>query len=269
MWYLRKVKNTHPTMAQPRLYKDLTAQEKVKIACRFCHEKEDDELQYGKFYSQDGISAHYYCLLFSSGLEQKGNDDEGIMGFMKEDILKEARRGEKLKCNKCRQNGATVGCCNKACKRTYHFPCGAEDSMLNQYFGAFNSFCKSHQPIQEVSVPVDPNATATCTICHEDVTASPSFKVLWAPCCKKQSWFHRLCMQKLALSAGYFFKCPICSDNAIFCKEMQRCGIYVPEQDASWELEPNAFQDLIQRHNKCDFPTCICPKGRTHDGEGT
>lgn len=46
-------------------------------------------------------------------------------------------------------------------------------------------------------------------------------------------------------------------------------GIYVPEQDASWELEPNAFQELIERHNQCDHPNCICPKGRSHDGDGT
>lgn len=256
-------------MAQPQLFKDLTSLEKAKTVCNFCHRNEDNELQFGKFYAQEGIAAHYYCLLFSSGLEQKGSDEEGIMGFLKQDVLKEVRRGTKLACSKCRSNGATVGCCNKACKKTYHFPCGADSRMLNQYFGTFNSFCIKHQPLQNVTVTCDLNSKATCTICHEDVTANPSFDVLWAPCCKKQSWFHRLCMQKLALSAGYFFKCPICSNNSTFCKEMKRCGIYVPEQDASWELEPNAFQDLVQRHNKCDHVNCICPKGKTHVGDGT
>ena len=50
---------------------------------------------------------------------------------------------------------------------------------------------------------------------------------------------------------------------------MKRCGIYVPEQDASWELEPNAFEDLVRRHNECDAANCICPKGRRHDSDGT
>lgn len=46
---------------------------------------------------------------------------------------------------------------------------------------------------------------------------------------------------------------------------MKEMGIYVPEQDASWELESNAFQELYEEHNQCDHPTCICPEGRTHD----
>lgn len=259
-----------PTMA------DHQADTKI---CVFCNKREDDELHFGKFHTSGKLSAHYYCLLFSSGLEQKGKDDEGIQGFLNPDIEKEVKRGTKLKCSKCQKTGATVGCCNKICKRTYHFPCGSEARMLNQYFGAFNSFCINHQPVQKVPEPVlrgspgNPMSKlgrqATCTICHEEVIAKPSYDVLWAPCCKKQSWFHRPCVQKLALSAGYFFKCPMCSDTGLFQKEMKDMGIYVPEQDASWELEPNAFHELIVRHNQCDHANCICPKGRTHDGDGT
>ena len=36
--------------------------------------------------------------------------------------------------------------------------------------------------------------------------------------------------QKLALSAGYFFKCPLCNDKNKFVEEMQANGIYVPER---------------------------------------
>jgi hypothetical protein len=46
-------------------------------------------------------------------------------------------------------------------------------------------------------------------------------------------------------------------------------GIYIPEQDASWELEPNAFQELLHRHNRCDAKHCLCPKGRSHALLGT
>ena len=258
------------------LVKDLPSEESEQLVCIFCHKNYDNELKYGKFYYNDKFCAHYYCLLFSSGLEQKGKDNEGILGFLKNDVDKEIVRGRKLTCSKCKTNGATVGCCNRSCKKTYHYPCGVDSRMMNQYFGAFSSYCFKHQPIQNVVMKNYSirrartlNSMATCTICHEDVPAYPNYDVLWAPCCKKHSWFHRICMQKLALSAGYFFKCPICSNNTLFCSEMKKCGIYIPEQDASWELEPNAFQDLIQRHNKCDHPNCICPKGRSHDGDGT
>ena len=259
-----------------QLVKDLPLKERDQLCCSFCQKNYDNELLYGKFYFNDSIAAHYYCLLFSSGLEQKGGDNDGILGFLKNDIEKEVSRGRKLSCVTCKATGATVGCCNKSCKKTYHFTCGVKSRMMNQYFGAFNSYCLKHQPVQtivmdnyDIKAARASNSTATCTICHEEVPAYPTFDVLWAPCCKKQSWFHRNCMQQLALSAGYFFKCPICSNNTLFCCEMKRYGIYIPDQDASWELEPNAFQDLVQRHNQCDHPNCICPKGRNHDGDGT
>ena len=260
----------------PLLFKDLSPDEQASKICLFCRKGTDDELIYGKFYVHEHVVAHYYCLLFSSGLEQNGKDIEGILGFLNHDIEREINRGRKLTCTGCKTTGATVGCCNKKCMKSYHYPCGVEHEMLNQYFGAFSSYCSRHRPPQIVAMKdydikqaKKDKATAMCTICHEEVTAYPNVDVLWAPCCKKQSWFHRVCIQKLALSAGYFFKCPICSNNTQFCSEMKRCGIYVPEQDASWELEPNAFEDLVQRHNMCDAANCICPKGRQHDGDGT
>jgi len=35
-------------------------------------------------------------------------------------------------------------------------------------------------------------------------------------------------------------------------------------RDASWELEPNAFEELLYRHDQCDAPKCLCPKGRKY-----
>jgi hypothetical protein len=34
--------------------------------------------------------------LLSSNLEQNGRDNDGILGFLREDILKECRRGRRL-----------------------------------------------------------------------------------------------------------------------------------------------------------------------------
>ena len=44
--------------------------------------------------------AHFFCLLFSSGLDQNGDEEEEIMGFRTQDILKEWRRGQRLKVSK-------------------------------------------------------------------------------------------------------------------------------------------------------------------------
>ena len=140
--------------------------------CVFCNKREDDELHYGKFHTSGKLSAHYYCLLFSSGLEQKGKDDEGIQGFLNPDIEKEVKRGTKLKCSKCQKTGATVGCCNKICKRTYHFPCGSEARMLNQYFGAFNSFCINHQYLTIEATLADQCAELVKRTCFIGVRAA-------------------------------------------------------------------------------------------------
>ena len=252
-------------MTAIKLVNELPLEEQGNKTCKFCDRNEDNELLFGKFFTDgEELTAHYYCLLFASGLVQTDEVDEGILGFLIGDIEKELERGTKLTCSKCKKKGATVGCCDKKCKRNYHFPCGSETRVLNQYFGAFQSFCIDHHPVQKV--PALRGSRAVCTICLDDVMIDKlSYQVLWSPCCKKRAWFHRECIQKLALSAGYFFACPMCSDDVVFVNEMKDMGIYVPNQDASWELEPNAFQELLHKYNQCDHTTCICPKGRICD----
>jgi len=231
--------------------------EKGAKRCVLCAKKDDNELLFGQFYTNGKLSAHYFCLLFASGLFQRPTDDVGIMGFPISDIKKEVKRGRQLKCFKCHKRGATLGCCDKKCKRSYHFSCGSESQMINQYFGACDSYCINHHPLQKV--PEVRDHQATCSICLDVLLIDkPSYDVLWAPCCKNQGWFHRDCMQKLALSAGYFFKCPLCSDDGLFFNEMKDMGIYVPNQEASWELE-------FEQSKKCEHPTCICPTSRTHN----
>ena len=103
----------------------------------------------------------------SSGLNQEGEDEEGIKGFLPDSIVKEWRRGSMLKCFYCKnkytlhlleiQNKtlantitryATVGCAHSSCKRGYHLPCGLENGSLQQFFGNFASFCSAHRPVQ-------------------------------------------------------------------------------------------------------------------------
>ncbi|XP_025268901.1 uncharacterized protein LOC112639372 isoform X2 [Camponotus floridanus] len=244
-----------------------TSNSSRKVCC-FCNLTEDDELKYGKFYEYNGIVTHYYCLLLSSNMEQKGNDDEGILGFLIEDIQKELRRGKRLTCSYCKKIGATLGCCNVRCRRTFHFPCGLKDGSLYQYFGEFRSYCINHRPKQQIDEhilkQISPLDNTLCYICYNKVNPIDFVKTLWAPCCKKNAFFHHKCIQQLALSTGYFFKCPLCNNNKDFQNAMLEYGIFIPNQDASWELEPNAFEELLYRHDQCDAVNCLCPKGRKH-----
>lgn len=45
--------------------------------------------------------------------------------------------------------------------------------------------------------------------------------------------------------------------------------IFVPEQDASWELEGDQFDELEERYSTCDADTCVCPTGRETDEDYT
>lgn len=217
-------------------------------------------------------SAHYFCLLFSPGLKTNGEDEEGIKGFLPADILKEWRRGSKLRCSYCDKSYATIGCATKSCKKNYHLYCGIENGSLQQFCGSYSSYCQDHRPKQNVHFE-NPSKARECGMCLEPIAAIKFCseiqrrKHIWSPCCSK--WFHLSCVQKMALSAGYFFKCPMCNNKDDFEAEMKAFGVYVPEQDASWEREGNIFDGIYERHGTCDADQCLCPDGRQFDQDYT
>ncbi|XP_075226646.1 uncharacterized protein LOC142327445 isoform X2 [Lycorma delicatula] len=233
--------------------------------CVFCEANIVDELKLGTIYKYGSIVTHYFCLLLSSNMEQNGQDDEGIYGFLPVDIEKEVKRGKKLRCTICRKRGATLNCSVTKCKVVFHLPCGVNKGSLHQFYGQFKSFCVLHRPRQRINEDILKLARTepgTCPICYDTIVLNHD-STMWAPCCKKNAFFHRNCVQKLANSFGsYAFRCPLCNDQHLFTKTMKDFGIYIPERDASWEQEENAFQELLFRHNRCDAQKCICPHGR-------
>jgi len=239
--------------------------------CAFCQKRDIDEMKYGPIYNFKNIITHYYCLLLSSNMEQNGRDSEGILGFLPDDITKEVRRGMRLYCSFCKVGGATLGCSIAKCKVVFHLPCGMKHGTLHQFYGEFKSYCAKHRPVQIISEKIlaESGKGAMCGICYEKVVPRPIHETLWAPCCQKSAFFHRECVQRLAISAGYFFKCPLCNNQDKFQIEMKTYGIYIPEQDASWECVPQAYQDLLVRHDTCDSAKCICPSGRKTSVQGT
>lgn len=262
--------------------------------CRLCHlpavpYEDRPEINCGPLYqyanpvTTDGRTdleiycAHYYCLLFSPGLETKGEDDEGIRGFMPADILREWRRGSRLKCNICDKKYATIGCCiGKQCRKTYHLPCGLKTGCHIEFREGFSSFCIDHRPVQNIFKNMGTELlekVRECGVCLEnlpricDQNEEERRTTLHTPCCG--GWFHKSCCERAAEVAGYFFKCPLCNNKPIFEEEMKKFGVYVPEQDAAWELEEGLFEDLLERHDTCNAEECICPEGRKKDEDYT
>lgn len=50
---------------------------------------------------------------------------------------------------------------------------------------------------------------------------------------------------------------------------MKNFGVFVPEQDAAWEMNGSAFEGLLDRHGTCDAKECKCPLGRNEDVDYT
>ncbi|NXR87815.1 PHF11 protein, partial [Hypocryptadius cinnamomeus] len=99
----------------------------VRTTCAFCSEGEAGSVMY--IATERNIAAHQDCLLFSSGfVESEDHNPENLeIRFDVSSVLKELRRGKRLVCNFCRKKGATVGCEERACRRSYHFFCALCD----------------------------------------------------------------------------------------------------------------------------------------------
>lgn len=103
-------------------------------------------------------------------------------------------------------------------------------SILNSNF-MFRSFCQQHRITQQIDLKdLQKSRPVQCSICKDDVMPTPLPTSIWAPCCRRGAWFHRNCVQQLALSAGYFFKCPLCNNVDTFKSRMLTLGIYIPSR---------------------------------------
>ncbi|KFV83245.1 PHD finger protein 11, partial [Struthio camelus australis] len=99
----------------------------VRRTCAFCSEGEAGSIMY--IAKEQNIAAHQDCLLFSSGFveSEEYNPDNLDIRFDVASVLNELRRGKRLMCNFCRKKGATVGCEERACRRSYHYFCALCD----------------------------------------------------------------------------------------------------------------------------------------------
>lgn len=232
--------------------------------CRLCETdlipgfaKEHQQLLSATNATNQEIRAHYFCLLFSSGLGQRGEESEGLQGFLPSDIRRELRRGARLKCVYCKKKGATVGCAKPQCKKSYHLPCGMANHSLQQYYDQFKSFCSAHRPAQKVKGSRPREGKEVCGICQDAVPIPPAPTSLWTPCCG--SIFHSSCIQTAAMSSGSLhFRCPLCNDVQRFVTEMEHFGMYIPSRTVLWESSNQS--PLEGGKPMCHARLCFCDK---------
>ncbi|XP_030379088.1 uncharacterized protein LOC115627528 [Scaptodrosophila lebanonensis] len=229
--------------------------------CKLCRSRDKDNLRLGSIETLGEVLVHQNCLYLSSNLCQRGDDDEGIYGFMEDDIKREADRTRFLQCTFCSKFGANIGCCKKSCHKTFHTGCGYDNGVLYQFYGTYRAYCPKHIRMHNFR----PGPKEICFICLEALAmVGERFSIttmIFSPCCGN-GWYHRSCLQKYANSAGYFFKCPLCNDASKF-HDVARWGITIQNRDASWELEPGAFRDQAYRPISCTAELCVYPRGRS------
>ncbi|XP_010559911.1 PREDICTED: PHD finger protein 7-like, partial [Haliaeetus leucocephalus] len=227
--------------------------------CLLCRRAEADPALCGAKLEKRGLCAHVFCLLFASGLFQRGGREAGLMGFLPEDIRRTIAQAAQKHCFVCGESGAAISCQETGCHRSFHLPCAVEGGCVTQFFRLYRAFCWEHRP--EQAVEAAPEENTICLICLDLVEERKSYGTMVCPACK-HAWFHRGCIQNQAMHVGFScFQCPHCQNEYRFLMEMLTMGIRIPRRGPSWE-DDGAYEELYERHSRCDARECLCPGGR-------
>lgn len=162
------------------------------------------------------------------------------------------------KCMYCKKNSANIRCnymLNKKghYKHYFHISCGVKANALYQFENRFPSFCGKHAKcLQDIKQRKIHKWDDICTICQDNMNGYLPVQSILAPCCKN-GWFHKSCIMQFATTAGYFFKCPLCNDSKVFREKIVKLGVFIPNKDAEWERETNAFNELLEDPKFCNI----------------
>ncbi|KAM9343628.1 uncharacterized protein phf11 isoform 2-T2 [Pholidichthys leucotaenia] len=123
-----------------------------KVSCILCQRSKETKVT-GPLSTKQDVTAHQNCLLYSAGICcQNSPQFDDLFGFAVEDVRKEVKRGSKLQCSHCKKRGATAGCENGRCKRSYHYPCAVEAKASpyeEEDKGIYLLYCLKHFPQQD------------------------------------------------------------------------------------------------------------------------
>jgi hypothetical protein len=130
-------------LPDPRLY--LADSATSNDVCAFCGKHHgtpnadgtlEGDLLFPPFRGSDGkpVWVHAQCALFSA--EVHGEREGDLYN-----VLAAVKRGRSLKCAACGERGATVGCGEKRCSKSFHLRCAAAHGLLQ---GETTFHCRKH-----------------------------------------------------------------------------------------------------------------------------
>ncbi|XP_011184716.2 pineapple eye protein [Zeugodacus cucurbitae] len=241
--------------------------EKVYKICDICKDKTNcdyDLLIFGDWQHSRDITVHYFCLLLSTHLPQRGKDCSGINGFLVRDIRKEISAASKRVCCYCGRHNASIQCFK--CNEYFHLACGRTYRCLFRFVDDFRSYCDECVPkkeLQSVTFQKRPSSLTRCIICRDQMGLYDEVIFIFGKCCN-DGYAHNVCVQQYALAAGYYLRCLWCGSKE-FRDSVRSQGIFVPDRDARWELQKGIYTDLHRGHSTCNMDVCLCPKGRDYN----
>lgn len=121
----------------------------------------------------------------STDLLQHGRDNEGIDGFLINDIRKVLINSKNVKCVYCGLPNATARCRQEGCDKVFHFPCGLQKHALSQFCDAFHSFCDRHNFSRISSIRrylALGSYPPSCIYCHDPIRPEHDYFV--TDCCR-------------------------------------------------------------------------------------
>ncbi|XP_048786800.1 PHD finger protein 7-like [Lagopus muta] len=223
--------------------------------CVLCRRVDVDPNICGDTLSASGIYVHKFCLTFAN-IVPHGMRIEDVPPAV---ITRAVKQANQKQCFVCGERGAAISCAESGCERSFHLPCAMDGECVTQYFNQHRSYCWEHRPSQEIEEA--PAEGTNCLICFEPVGDTLSYHTMLCSACT-HAWFHRGCIQQLALNAGALsFQCPNCRNIERFFRQMIIHGIHIPLRPPSWEAN-NAYASLQERHRRCDVSNCLNPGGR-------
>ncbi|XP_017004037.2 pineapple eye protein [Drosophila takahashii] len=231
--------------------------------CEICQSKEVDELVFGEFMVQRQLHVHYYCLLLSTNLPQRGNDSSGILGFLLRDIRDEAAAAKRRKCCYCTKPSASIQC--HGCSAYFHLKCGHHNHGVFEFTGMYHSYCDACAPKDEYQreLVAHPPEERICDICLVPIYMFKMFNITYGDCCRR-GFAHKSCMRRYALMSGYYLRCIWCRAES-FRDSIRKQSVFVPDRDAMWEKQPNAYRELHERNLRCDEVKCLSQNGRFYN----
>ncbi|KAH8279812.1 hypothetical protein KR054_006398 [Drosophila jambulina] len=237
------------------------------ITCDICGKATaasgEDTLLFGEWMRRMQLTVHYFCLLLSTNLPQRGSDVSGIMGFLVRDIRKEVAAARKRICCYCAEPGATIKCAT--CGKYFDIVCSVGNHCTMQFCGQFLSYCSECPPMDEYrkQLVANPPNGVTCDICMVRICVFGLYHVAFPECCRL-GFVHKMCLRKYALSSGYYLSCIWCRSSE-FRSTIRLQGIFVPDRDATWERQSNAYRELHMRTLRCDEKDCLCSHGTSYN----